>query len=128
MEVTRKQGTSNFPKNKHWYFLIRTCTYMYLGKRNVGFSEDLVCFVFLLHPFWDSLLGLNTEWYFIFLNFLDNCRGVFGTTPIISNEVFCENSYQLKAINYFHKTLHLRCSAGFWIRLWIEYSVQPNMS
>ena len=25
----------------------------------------------------------------------------------------------LKAVNYFRKTLHLRCLSGFWIRLWL---------
>ena len=27
----------------------------YQGVRNVRFSESLACFVFLTHPFWDSL-------------------------------------------------------------------------
>ena len=46
-EVKRKQSTPNFLKNK--YFLLRV--------RNVCFSENLVCFVFL-PPFWDSLSAL----------------------------------------------------------------------
>ena len=33
---------------------------------------------------------------------------------------FCENSQQFSAVNYFRKKLHLRCSTGFWIRLWNE--------
>ena len=34
------------------YLLIRTCAYQ--GVRNVSFSENLACFVFLKHPFWNS--------------------------------------------------------------------------
>ena len=44
---------------------------------------------------------------FICLNFLNNCRGVFSTTPNFSDEANCENSYHVKAVHYFHKTLHL---------------------
>ena len=36
------------------YPLIRTHT-------NVRFSENLACFVFLKHPFWDSPFGLTTD-------------------------------------------------------------------
>ena len=34
----------------------RTCAY--LGVRNVRFAENLACFVFLKHPFWDLLFCL----------------------------------------------------------------------
>ena len=37
-------------------------------------------------------------------------------------ERFCENSQQLKATNYFYKTLHIWCFTGFWIRLWKLYT------
>ena len=30
----------------------------------------------------------------------------------------CENDQQIVTVNYFHKTLHLRCLTVFWIRLW----------
>ena len=44
----------NFPKNQH-FLPANTCMYCaYQGIRNVRFSENLVCFVFLKHPFWDS--------------------------------------------------------------------------
>ena len=46
--------TENFPKNQH-FLPPDTHTYVraYQGVRNVGFSENLACFVFLKHPFWD---------------------------------------------------------------------------
>ena len=44
----RKQSTSNFPKNE-------------LSLRNVLFSENLTCFVFSKHPFWDSPFGFITD-------------------------------------------------------------------
>ena len=46
--TTRKHTTPNFPKNE--LFLINVC-----------FSENLVCFVFLKRPFWDSPFGLITD-------------------------------------------------------------------
>ena len=45
-QIFRKMNISN-P-------LIRTRTCAYQGVRNVRFSENLACFVFLKHPFWDS--------------------------------------------------------------------------
>ena len=32
---------------------------------------------------------------------------------------FCENSWLLKAVDYFLKKLHLWCSTEFWKRLWL---------
>ena len=55
-DASRKQSTPNFPKNKHflppppWYTHVRA----YQWVRNLRFSENLRCFVFLKHPFWDS--------------------------------------------------------------------------
>ena len=45
-EASRKQTTSNFPKNDHF---LPPDTHTYV--RNVRFSENLLCFVFLLPPF-----------------------------------------------------------------------------
>ena len=42
-------------------------------------------------------------------------------------EGFAKKSHQLLVVNYFHKTLHLRCLAGFGIRLWVcKVSISPN--
>ena len=51
--VSRKQGTPNFPKNEH-FLPADTCTrtFAYQALRNVRFSENLACFVFLKHLFW----------------------------------------------------------------------------
>ena len=46
-----KQAKPNFPKNDISYPLIRTRTCAYQGVRNVCFSENLRCSVFLKHPF-----------------------------------------------------------------------------
>ena len=50
-----------FRKTNISYPLIRTRTCVYQGVRNVCFSENLTCFVFLKHPFWDSLFCLITD-------------------------------------------------------------------
>ena len=39
--------------------VVGTCVYQ--GVRNVRFSENLACFVFLKHPFWNSLFCLITD-------------------------------------------------------------------
>ena len=44
---SKKQSTPNFPKNEHFL----PPTYAYQGVRNVRFSENLACFVFLVPPF-----------------------------------------------------------------------------
>ena len=49
-----------FRKTNISYSLIRTRTCAYQGVRNVCFSENLMCFVFLKHPFWDSSFCLIT--------------------------------------------------------------------
>ena len=59
--VSKIQSTPNFPKNKH-FLPPGTHTYLYVsGVINVRFSENLACFVFLKHPFWDSPFCLITN-------------------------------------------------------------------
>ena len=70
--VIRQKGESEsgcFKKTKHakfsenrtfltpWYAHVR----VRIGVRNARFSENLACFVFLKHPFWDSLFCLITD-------------------------------------------------------------------
>ena len=56
----KKKARHIFRKTNISYPLIRTRTY---GVRNVRFSKNLACFVFLKHPFWDSLFyRLNINW------------------------------------------------------------------
>ena len=50
-----------FRKTNISYSLIRTRTCAYQGVRNVRFSENLACFVFLKHLFWDSPFCLITD-------------------------------------------------------------------
>ena len=66
--VIRQKGESQngcFKKTKHAkfskkrIFLTRTCAYQ--GARNIRFSENLACFVFLKHSFWDSAFCLITD-------------------------------------------------------------------
>ena len=57
--VIRQKGESQngcFKKTKH-----ATRTLAYQGVRNVCFSENLACFVFLKHSFWDSAFCLITD-------------------------------------------------------------------
>ena len=42
-----------------WYAHVLTCAYQ--GVKNVRFSENSTCFVFLKPPFWDSLFCLITD-------------------------------------------------------------------
>ena len=51
------------------------------------------------------------------LNTLQTIRSVFRILSNIKDEGFCKDSYCLKAINYFQKTLHLVCLTGFWTHL-----------
>ena len=50
-----------FRKTNVSYPLTRTRTCAYYGVRNVRFSENLPCFVFLKHPFWYSPFCLITD-------------------------------------------------------------------
>ena len=60
----REKGESQNGGNKEFHLIfqkinipppppIRTCTCAYQDVRNVPFSENLACFVFLKHSFWD---------------------------------------------------------------------------
>ena len=42
-----------------------------------------------------------------------NSRGVFRIQSNIYDGAFCENSYRLSAVNYFHKKLDLNIRLGF---------------
>ena len=69
--IRQKDESQNgcFKKTKHvkfsekrtfltpWYTLVRA----YLGVRNTRFSENLTCFIFLKHPFWDSPFCFITD-------------------------------------------------------------------
>ena len=59
--VSRKQSTPNFPKNDYFLPTDSTPTCAYQGVRKIRFSENLACFVFLKHPFWDSSFYLITD-------------------------------------------------------------------
>ena len=63
--VIRQKGESQngcFKKTKHVKFSEkRTFLTSWYGVRNVRFSENLTCFVFLKHPFWDSPFCLITN-------------------------------------------------------------------
>ena len=48
------------------------CMCAYQGVRNVRFFEDLACFVFLKHPFWDSPFCLITD--VVFFEFAEKIR------------------------------------------------------
>ena len=50
-----------FRKMNIFYPLIRTRTWAYQRVKNVRFLENLACFVFLKHPFWNSPFCLITD-------------------------------------------------------------------
>ena len=80
--VFQEKARQIFRKTNISYPLIRTRTCVYQGVRNVRFSENLACFVFLKHPFWDSP--------FCFL-----------TDDIM--KCFCGSYSQVSAVYYFRK-------------------------
>ena len=55
-----------FRKPNISYPLIHICTCAYQGVWNVCFSENLACFVFLKHPFWDLPFWLITDELIVF--------------------------------------------------------------
>ena len=77
MAVTRKQGTPNFPKKKHWYPLIRTPACVHQGVRNIPFfgKFDVLCFLvtcFKIDPFpwlpinfvcWANVRVIHDFWF-----------------------------------------------------------------
>ena len=55
----KKTKHAKFSEKRTFLTHCRTCAYQ--GVRNVCFSENLACFVFLKHPFWDSHVCLITD-------------------------------------------------------------------
>ena len=56
----KTKHTNIFRKRNVFYpLIIPTCTYQWV--RNIRFSENLACFVFLKHPFWDLHFCLITD-------------------------------------------------------------------
>ena len=47
-------------------------------------------------------------------------RGILRILPNIQDKISHKNSWQLLAVKYFGKTLHLRCLTGFWICLCVK--------
>ena len=67
-----KKARQIFRKTNSSYTLIPTRTCTHQGVINVRFSENLACFDFLKHPFWDSLFFLITDYICCsFINSLD---------------------------------------------------------
>ena len=48
----------------------------------------------------------------------EKCAGVFRTLSNVQDGAFREVNWQIKVVNYFRKTLHLRYLTGFWMHLW----------
>ena len=71
-----------FRKTSISYPLIGTRMCAYQGVRNVRFSGNLMCFVFLKDPFWDSHFCLITDVmnarYGKFLYLYRHCKSMFG--------------------------------------------------
>ena len=57
-QIFRKTNI-NYPLYKHLPVRIRTCAYQ--GVRSIRFLENLVCFAFVLPPFWDSSFYVITD-------------------------------------------------------------------
>ena len=127
----RESQNGCYKKTKHAKF-----SGTYLGIRNVSFLENLACFVFLQHPFWDSPFCLITD--DLWLRLADICKklayidtrnmvislmrliqfnhfyclqGGPGSLSTSNMEFFARivNSWKLLLINYCHKQSCLRC-------------------
>ena len=69
-------------------------------------------FHFLLYqfPFFNCIFLFQQIW---------DSEEYLGPSQIYTMDFFfCKNSWRLSVNNCFLKTLHLKCLAGFWIRLW----------
>ena len=104
--VIRQKGKSQsecFKKTKHVTFfqkrtfsnpLICTRSCVYQGVRNVRFSENLTCFVFLKHPLWDSPLCLITDALSLFCKWLTVATdGTVGALMIMNVWTICYALY-----------------------------------
>ena len=92
------------------YPLIRTRTCTYQGVRNICFSENLACFVFLKHPFWDSSFCLITD---------DFCQTIF---EIILNIFFVPTKkYTRLLTNRLHDTTWTNSRSKYEQKLIHEY-------
>ena len=58
-ECFKKIEHVKFSEKQTFFYAVRTCAYQ--GVKNVRFSENLRCLVFLEHPFWDSPFCLITD-------------------------------------------------------------------
>ena len=83
-----------FRKTNISYSLIRTSTCTYQVVRNVRFSENLTCFVFLKHPLWDSPLCLITDDLSLFCKWLTVATdGTVGALMIMNVWTICYALY-----------------------------------
>ena len=119
--------------------------FFFLGWKNVYWDMFSECFQFQCHYYFIKLLYIKKlPWKLVhhindviqkvrslregrnLLKSKKNEQGEKGYQRRIQNDVkhedraFCDNSQQLKAVNYFCKALHLRYLPGFWIRLKIH--------
>ena len=120
---------------------IRTCEYQ--GVRNVRFSENLACFVFLKHPLWDSrfclitnelwlkiLAGMSSRTYSIITPpFLSRSNLNGGWKPSIKNETSRKVSSNFDSDNIKIAIYPLICSQGK-LNLFLKESIfrYPNIN
>ena len=99
--VSRKQNTPNFLKNENFLLLIRIHTCAYQGVRNVCFSENLLCFVFLKHSFRDPPFSLITD-EVSFYNVFSTCLCSLSTSQLsfFVGKLFEKNDDPLSKIQF----------------------------
>ena len=132
-----------FRKTNISYPLICTRTCAYQGVRNVCFSENLTCFVFLKHPFWYSrfclitdelwlkiLAGMSSRTYNIIPPpFLSRSNLNGGWKPSIKNETSRKLSSNFDSDNIKISIYPLICSQGK-LNLFLKESIfrYPNIN
>ena len=110
--VTRQKGESQngcFKKTKHAKFSEKTNISFLLIRtrqevRNVRFTENLACFVFLKHPFWDSPFSLITT--ISALHFVISILMVFISLSIFMIKNATINPPDTNAVSKTNETAH----------------------
>ena len=72
-------------------------------------------------PFWKT--NLKTKLNILIIQTSFHIKKSFSN----SSAFFCNNSWRLKAVNYFRKTLYLRRLAGFWLRFSVSHFKYPSL-
>ena len=100
-------------------------------RRIYNVTENIPIFIWLMSRQsqsvdWDLFPEGKFEKVYIVFRYYQRKYWISDMFRTLSNRAFCENSYRLLAVNYFCKTLLLRCLTDFWMRSWNDNSIKVN--